>query len=117
MIINPKDIIPYPQINSKEKGICEDIIFNNNNNALSELISYFSSNDAVNGTGTSSTGNQKQNNLMEMDASWDAGKKCYFRIVNRLKDGIENDVVLSISERIPSKDENYIQMNYWKTVQ
>ena len=42
---------------------------------------------------------------MEMDASWDAGKKCYFRIVNRLKDGIENDVVLSISERISSKDD------------
>ena len=51
------------------------------------------------------TGTQKQNNLMEIDASWDAGKKCYFRIVNRLKDGIENDVVLSISERIPSKDD------------
>ncbi|MBA2267854.1 MAG: dihydropteroate synthase [Nitrosopumilus sp.] len=105
VIINPKDIIPYPQINSKEKKICEDLIFNNNSNALSELISYFSSNDAVSGTGTGSTGIQKQNNLMEMDASWDAGKKCYFRIVNRLKDGIENDVVLSISERMPSKDD------------
>ncbi len=105
VIINPKDIIPYPQINSKEKGICEDLIFNNNNNALSELISYFSSNEAGNGTGTASTGTQKQNNLMEMDPSWDAGKKCYFRIVNRLKDGIENDVVLSISERISSKDD------------
>ncbi|TVP41599.1 dihydropteroate synthase [Candidatus Nitrosocosmicus arcticus] len=101
VIINPKDIIPYPQINSKEKRICEDLIFNNNSNALSELISYFSSNDVVSGTG--STGNQKQNNLMEIDASWDAGKKCYFRIVNRLKDGIENDVVLSISEKMPSK--------------
>ena len=54
---------------------------------------------------SASTGTQKQNNLMEMDPSWDAGKKCYFRIVNRLKDGIENDVVLSISERILSKDD------------
>ncbi|WP_458747438.1 dihydropteroate synthase [Candidatus Nitrosocosmicus sp. T] len=104
VIINPKDIIPYPQINSKEKGICEDLIFNTNSNALSELISYFSSNDGVKGTGTGTSGIQKQNNLMEMDASWDSGKKCYFRIVNRLKDGIENDVVLAISERIPSKD-------------
>ena len=106
VIINPKDIIPYPQINSKEKRICEDLIFNNNNNALSELISYFSSNDTVSGTGTgtATSGIQKQNNMMEMDTSWDSGKKCYFRIVNRLKDGIENDVVLAISERIPSKD-------------
>ncbi|HEX7208635.1 MAG TPA: dihydropteroate synthase, partial [Nitrososphaeraceae archaeon] len=106
VIINPKDIIPYPQINSKEKRICEDLIFNNNNNALSELISYFSSNDTVSGTGTgaATSGIQKQNNMMEMDTSWDSGKKCYFRIVNRLKDGIENDVVLAISERISSKD-------------
>ncbi len=105
VIINPKDIIPYPQINSKEKEICEDLIFNNNNNALSELISYFSSTEAINGSGTASTVIQKQNNLMEIDASWDAGKKCYFRIVNRLKDGIENDVVFSISERIPFKED------------
>ncbi|HKO64882.1 MAG TPA: dihydropteroate synthase [Candidatus Nitrosocosmicus sp.] len=105
VIINPKDIIPYPQINSKEKGLCEDLIFNNNNNALSELISYFSSIDTVNGSGTKAKGTQKENNLMEIDASWDAGKKCYFRIVNRLKDGIENDVVLSISERVHSKDD------------
>ncbi len=107
VIINPKDIIPYPQINSKEKGICEDLIFNNNNNALSELISYFSSDQAVSatGTGTGATGNKKQNNLMEIDANWDAGRKCYFRIVNRLKDGIENDVVLSILDRIPTKDD------------
>jgi 5-methyltetrahydrofolate--homocysteine methyltransferase len=64
VIINPKDIIPYPQINSKEKRICEDLIFNNNNNSLSELISYFSSNDTVSGTGTAASGIQKQYNMM-----------------------------------------------------
>ena len=47
-----------------------------------------------------------------MDANWDASKKCYFRIVNRLKDGIENDVVFSISERISSKDDFSIIDNY-----
>ena len=105
VIINPKDIIPYPQINSKEKGICEDFIFNNNNNALSELISYFSSNDAVTEQEHQHLQGLKNRTIYGNGQSWDAGKKCYFRIVNRLKDGIENDVVLSISERIPSKDD------------
>ena len=42
---------------------------------------------------------QKQN-IMEIDKSWAASKKCYFRIVNRLKDGIENDVVFAIADKI-----------------
>ena len=36
-----------------------------------------------------------------MDPSWDAGNKCHFRIVNRLKEGIELDVVQAIADRIP----------------
>ena len=96
VIINPKDIIPYPQIDRSEKKKCEDLIFNNSNNALAELISHFSSKDNLK---SSSDQRQKQDSTMELDASWDAGKRCYFRIVNRLKDGIENDVALAISER------------------
>ena len=41
VIINPKDIIPYPQISATEKKLCEDLIFNTKENALSELISLF----------------------------------------------------------------------------
>lgn len=96
VIINPKDIIPYPQIDRSEKKKCEDLIFNNSNNALAELISHFSSKGNLK---SSSDQRQKQDSTMELDASWDAGKRCYFRIVNRLKEGIENDVALAISER------------------
>lgn len=96
VIINPKDIIPYPQISRSEKKKCEDLIFNNSNNALAELISHFSSNESLQ---SQSGQSQKQNSTIELDMSWDAGKRCYFRIVNRLKEGIENDVALAISER------------------
>jgi 5-methyltetrahydrofolate--homocysteine methyltransferase len=96
VIINPRDIIPYPQISSTEKKKCEDLIFNTKDDALSELISYFTSKTT---DSKSSSPSQKQN-TMEMSPSWPAGKKCYFRIVNRLKDGIENEVVLAIFDRI-----------------
>ncbi len=96
VIINPKDIIPYPQINKSEKKKCEDLIFNNSNNALAELISHFTSKGKVR---PESHQNQKQISAMEIDLNWDAGKRCYFRIVNRLKEGIESDVALAISER------------------
>lgn len=98
VIINPKDIIPYPQINSSEKKICEDLIFNNSDTALAELIAHFTSTNGISKS-SSNTRSQIQNNL-EIDNSWPASQKCYFRIVNRLKEGIEDDVVLAISEKM-----------------
>ena len=41
--------------------------------------------------------------IMEIDNNWPSSKKCYFRIVNRLKDGIENDVVFTIADKIQIK--------------
>jgi 5-methyltetrahydrofolate--homocysteine methyltransferase len=35
-----------------------------------------------------------------VDPNWEASKRCYFRIVNRLKDQIEDDVVAAISDRV-----------------
>jgi 5-methyltetrahydrofolate--homocysteine methyltransferase len=104
VIINPKDIIPYPQISATEKNICEDLIFNTKDNALSELIAYFNSNSSS----SSSSSFQKQN-IMEMDKTWSPSKKCYFRIVNRLKEGIENDVVFAIAEKITDQKNKEIK--------
>jgi 5-methyltetrahydrofolate--homocysteine methyltransferase len=107
VIINPKDIIPYPQISATEKNICEDLIFNTKDNALSELIAYFNSNSS-NSSNSSSSSFQKQN-IMEMDKTWSPSKKCYFRIVNRLKEGIENDVVFAIAEKITDQKNKEIK--------
>jgi 5-methyltetrahydrofolate--homocysteine methyltransferase len=108
VIINPKDIIPYPQISRSEKKKCEDLIFNSSNNALAELISHFSSKGSLQ---SPSDQRQKQDSTMELDTSWDAGKRCYFRIVNRLKEGIENDVAFAISERNQSDPQmNILEM-------
>jgi 5-methyltetrahydrofolate--homocysteine methyltransferase len=106
VIINPKDIIPYPQVSAAEKKICENLIFNSTENALSELISYFNS-KLSNSSASSSSSFQKQN-IMDIDKSWPSSKKCYFRIVNRLKDGIENDVVFAIADKIPDQEHKKI---------
>jgi len=101
VIINPKDIIPYPQVSATEKKICEDLIFNTKDNALSELISHFTKlGDSTTSKSSSSSSSFQKQNTLEIDPSWPASKKCYFRIVNRLKDGIENEVVFAIADRI-----------------
>jgi 5-methyltetrahydrofolate--homocysteine methyltransferase len=105
VIINAKDIIPYTEIDPVQLKLAEDLIFNNHPNALPELISYF---EGLNLTGTTSSVKRVQ-----FDETWDASKRCYFRILNRLKDGIENDVTAAIADRISidGKAETKIENN------
>jgi 5-methyltetrahydrofolate--homocysteine methyltransferase len=41
---------------------------------------------------------------VDVDPTWPAGKRANFRIVNRLKDGIKNDVVSAIAEKLGKPD-------------
>ena len=96
VIINARDIIPYPEINEQQKKLAEDLIFNRHPNALAELIAYFEGAKAVTAGGPTKR--------IEVDPNWEASKRCYFRIVNRLKEGIEDDVVQAIADHL--KDSN-----------
>ncbi|MGN6631507.1 MAG: dihydropteroate synthase [Nitrososphaeraceae archaeon] len=89
VIINAKDIIPYSDITTNEKNLAENLIFNTHQNALSELISYFQE-------GKSLSKSSVIRNKIQVDPNWDASKRCYYRIVNRLSDGIKSDVVTAI---------------------
>ena len=90
-IVNAKEIIPYGEIDTKEKKLAEDLIFNTHPDALADLISYFEK------AGPQSTANAKK---VDVDPTWPPGKRANFRIVNRLKDGIQNDVVSAIAEKL-----------------
>jgi len=90
-IVNAKEIIPYGEIDEKEKKLAEDLVFNTHPNALSELIIYFEKTDKQVDT---------ISKKLDVDPTWAPGKRAYFRILNRLKDGIQNDVVSAIAEKI-----------------
>ncbi|MDQ3887894.1 MAG: dihydropteroate synthase, partial [Thermoproteota archaeon] len=92
VIINARDIIPYPEIDEQQKKLAEDLIFNRHPNALPELIAYFEGAKAVTAGGPAKR--------IEVDPNWEASKRCYFRIVNRLKEGIEDDVVQAIADHL-----------------
>ncbi|WP_042687476.1 dihydropteroate synthase [Candidatus Nitrosotenuis chungbukensis] len=90
-IVNAKEIIPYPEISEKEKTLVENLIFNKTQNALADVISHFENSGKV----------SSLSKKVEVDPTWSAARRANFRIVNRLKDGIERDVVLAIKEKIP----------------
>jgi len=79
------------KIDQEQRKLAEDLIFNSHPNALAELITFFE------GVKSVSDASSKR---IEVDPSWEASKRCYFRIVHRLKDGIESDVIDSIEDRI-----------------
>lgn len=91
VIINARDVIPYPEIDERQKKLAEDLIFNKHPNALAELIAHFE------GAKAAAAGPTKR---VEVDPGWPADKRSYFRIVNRLKEGIEDDVVQAIAGRV-----------------
>jgi 5-methyltetrahydrofolate--homocysteine methyltransferase len=95
VIINAKDIIPIGEINEEQIKLAEDLIFNKHANALSDLIYYFENKNVT------VTKNEKK--LEEIDNDWSFDKRCYHRIVNRIKDGIEGDVVGAIASRLEKK--------------
>lgn len=94
VIINPKDVIPYAEIDENERRLAEDLIFNRHQNALAEYISYFETNK------TTASQSMKK---VEVNPLWPAGKRSNFRIVNRIRDGIERDVVHAIYEKMTEK--------------
>jgi len=94
-IVNSKEIIPYGEIDEKEKKLAEDLIYNTHPDSLSDLITYFEK------TGPQASTASKK---IDVDPSWPAGKRANFRIVNRLKKGIENDVVSAIAEKLGNKE-------------
>ena len=108
VIINAKDIIPIGEIQTEQIKLAEDLIFNRHPNALSELIYYF---DKTNVTITKNT-----SKLEEMNKDWDFDTRCYYRIVNRIKDGIEEDVVGSIANKLEKKLMNSSENNENKTL-
>jgi 5-methyltetrahydrofolate--homocysteine methyltransferase len=101
VIINARDIIPYAEIDEQQKKLAEDLIFNKHQNALAELIAHFEG-----GAKAVAAGPAKR---VEVDPNWPADKRSYFRIVNRLKEGIEDDVVQAIADR--AKDSTVIRQD------
>jgi 5-methyltetrahydrofolate--homocysteine methyltransferase len=91
VIINARDIIPYPEIDYAQKKLAEDLILNRQPNALAELLAHFEGAKGASGAASK---------RVEVDPSWEPAKRCHFRIVNRLKDGIEGDVVRAIADRV-----------------
>lgn len=89
VIVNPGDILPYPTIPSEQRNAAEDLIFNKRPDALASLL-----------TSSMMYGKSETTKKVVVDPNWPAAKRANYRIINRIPDGIERDVVLAIAENM-----------------
>jgi len=111
VIINPKDIVAYTDISQEERKLAENLIFNLRNTALSDLISYYENETNTDQTKKRSDGG---NSKLDIDPNWKFDQKCYYRIVNRLREGIEYDVVGAILDNVKDKDTKKVELSSLK---
>ncbi|RNJ78900.1 MAG: methionine synthase [Nitrosopumilus sp. H8] len=89
-IVNAKEIVPYGEIDPAEARLAEDLVFNSHPDALADLIAHFDKTGAGPGEAKKAA----------IDPDLPPGKRAYLRIIHRLKDGIEDDVVEAIAEKL-----------------
>ena len=96
-IVNPAQIIPYPDIPEAQKKIAEDLIFNRDPEALQKLIVYFEENDV------SSTNSQSSDDTL---AAMSPDERLAYKILHRCKEGVEQDIdeTLALTPDIPQSE-------------
>jgi 5-methyltetrahydrofolate--homocysteine methyltransferase len=82
-IVNPKDIIPYPVLSGEPKQLAEDLVFNRHPEALQKFIDYFETHQIENKKGEPVRANFDTMSVEE---------RIQYQILNRIKDGIEQQL-------------------------
>lgn len=91
VIVNPRDITPYSEIPADQRGAAEDLVFNRKPDTLAALLALFAKADP---------GKDSRARGPAVDPEWPAGKRANYRIINRIREGIEQDVVMAIAEKM-----------------
>jgi 5-methyltetrahydrofolate--homocysteine methyltransferase len=87
-IVNPAQITPYSDLSATEIELAEDLIFNRREDALQRLIEHFEKN--------ASSGVKKEDANQVKLQSMTPEERLHWRIVHRVKEGVEEDIDLLI---------------------
>ncbi|MBI9048574.1 MAG: methionine synthase [Anaerolineaceae bacterium] len=92
-IVNPVQIIPYPDIPAEQKELAENLLFNRDPEALQKLIVYFEENAGINTTSQTS-----DSALQAMSPQ----ERLAWKILHRCKDDVDKDIddILALTPEI-----------------
>jgi 5-methyltetrahydrofolate--homocysteine methyltransferase len=90
-IVNPAHITPYAEIGATERELAEDLIFNRREDSLARFIAHFD------GAGDSAAVESSADPYAGMDPA----ARIHAQILQRRRDGIEEQIDLAVAERDP----------------
>jgi 5-methyltetrahydrofolate--homocysteine methyltransferase len=96
-IVNPSHITPYAEIPEEQRKLCNDLIFNSDENALPRFIEYFERNAAAG----------KKEEAEDPTLGMSVAEKIHYKILHRKKEGIEPliDAEVAVRGAVPTLNE------------
>lgn len=88
-IINPTHVTAYAQIPDDERELCEDLIFNRREDALARFITHFEHTAAA-----------ETHERTDPTTSMNVDQRLHWKILNRKKEGIEDDIDEAVNLRL-----------------
>ena len=91
-IVNPAHLTAYADLSPEEIRICEDVIFDRDENALSRLIQFYEQNAA-----------SETESKADLTASMNVAERLHWKIVHRMKDGVEQDIDMLLAQGLAAR--------------
>ena len=80
-IVNAAHVKPYAEIDTEERELCEDLIFNRRDDALQRFIQHFENVEV-----------STESNVSDPTEGMTSEQKLHWKILHRVKDGVEADI-------------------------
>ena len=91
-LVNPKEITPYAELDSTERTLCDDLVFNRRADALQRVIEHWEEKGAQGSTAAAA---------LDDDADAPIETRIHNAILRRRKDGIEAKIDIALERRDP----------------
>jgi len=109
-LVHPKEIVPYFEVDSTVRELCDDLVFNRRPDALPRLIDHFEREASDGGSETDRAAAEEQTEETTI------AERIHQAILRRRKDGIETKIDEALLERAPVAVLNEILLPAMKDV-
>lgn len=92
-IINPAHVTPYADIPEDQRRICEDLIFNRDEDALARFIQFYEHTAAA-----------EKEERADPTEGMTVDQRIHWKIVHRRKDSVEADIDAALNERLAVRE-------------
>src|SRR6201747_2443309 len=86
-MVNPNHITPYGEISEEERELTDDLVFNRSEDALEKFIAHFES-----------KGEEAEAEVADPTADMEPEEALHWHILRRKKDGVEDQIELSVKK-------------------